>query len=367
MKLPEEEADHELRKLLRAKLDGYQAPVRDEVRVNVFAALGRSSDRYYWILALGLLLILGGIFAVEKMGSRKRPVAVIKKSAVQEHRIQSSPATIQMDPAKEQVTEMKIAERQPHLQQLHAKADQIVVTQTYPAVAVTSLTPIDSITFSINLKNPAIALIPEKSDAKKPGLLHDVKGIFSVSGLQTFQLVNLSQSPSERVQNFRFAPLLSSKSLSYRITAGLAKKNTQLLMSYTYLRNWTEFEVGTNQLVATRVGENQYQVYRIGEKHVMDDRAHLLGIGLRQSIPMPPHILRNYALNLGVDYTRIIPKGEDLVWGNASFTRRFYQTEKLLFDIGPYFQYSFIERKAEGQTWKSRPYQVGISLGVKWK
>jgi len=100
---------------------------------------------------------------------------------------------------------------------------------------------------------------------------------------------------------------------------------------------------------------------------VTDDRSNLIGIGIRQIWMLPQHILKNYSVNLGIEYTHIISKEEDLFWGNLGFYKQVYQSGRSRFEIGPYLQYSFVERKIAGQIWKYRPYQIGISIAVKMK
>lgn len=378
MKSPEEKADNELGKTLRDKFAGFNAPVKDQVRVNVFAALGRSSDRYYWIFAVTFLLILGGLFVADRLESPKpkmvgpgRMLPTNGKPAFDNEKTFAAKGITESAPITDRSKQKESAVPKPiAMQEIESVAEQKKIESLAQPAELEFLVPIDSVNLHIDLDPARIALLPEKAPSdsmQKPGLLHGVKGIFSASVLQTFQFVHLSQAASDRVQNFQFAPALSSKSLSYRMTAGIEKKHTQLLLSYTYLRNWSTFEIGTNQLVATRIGERQYTVRRIGEAHVADDRSHLIGIGVRQSFTMAKHILRNYALHVGLDYTRELTKRENLLWGNVAFTRQVYESARNQFVIGPYFQYSFMERKVEGHSWKWRPYQVGISLGMKLK
>lgn len=237
-------------------------------------------------------------------------------------------------------------------------------------ISASLLPPIDSLYMSIPpgmTTLPSVAKSIAAESAKKRTVHFGLKGVFSVTALQTFQLVNLSQAGSDRIQNFRFAPLLSSRSLSYKLTGGVERKHTQLHLSYTYFRNWNEFETGTNQVTATRIGQNQYSMLRIGEMHVEDDRSHLIGVGLRQNLPVPQHILKNYAANAGVEYTREVSKAQNFLWGTLGFYKQLHQSDGSRIDIGPYVQYSFLERKVEGQAWKYRPYQVGISVGVRLK
>lgn len=245
-----------------------------------------------------------------------------------------------------------------------------ISTSAEKEVALAFLSSIDSVNLAISKAASTLPMVAEYASGdlhKKPVVKYSIKGIFSIGVMQTLQLVNLSQSSVGRLQNFRFAPLLSSKSLSYKLTAGLEKRNTQLLFSYAYFRNWNEYEIGTNQVVAVRNDANQYRMLRIGENHIEDDRSHLIGIGLRQNIKIPQNIMKNYTINLGMEYTRLLPDGQNLLWGNLGFSKQVYHNDKIQIDAGPYVQYSFIERKVEAQSWKFRPYQIGISLGVKLK
>ncbi|WP_439555805.1 hypothetical protein [Dyadobacter sp.] len=434
MKLPEEEADNELGKRLREKFQGFNAPVKDQVRVNVFAALGKSPNLLYWFYRAGALLLvvalLGGYLLYNRPFNGKTPIAVLKntknadskskdlapisesgKSVTDQldhrHLNEDAGQASTLENASKQTTIQGRPEEKVSIQKDKANGskrftnrasnpnsivvfektnkdftanknsnsdpeiiDNPAITEAEQPVNPALVSPIDSIHFSTSSKPltiPHLATNTIDEAAKKPRTAFGLKGIFSAFVLQTFQLVNLSQSASDRIQNFRFAPLLSSKSLSYKFTAGVERKHTQLLVSYAYFRNWNEYEIGTNQVMVTRTAAQQYNMVRIGEKHVEDDRSHLLGIGLRQRFDIPQHIMKNYSVNVGAEYTRLLPKGQNLIWGNLGFYKQVYQTGGIQLQIGPYLQYSFTERKVAGQTWKSRPYQFGVSLGVKMK
>jgi hypothetical protein len=430
MKSPEEEADSELGKRLREKFEGYKVPGEDRARAPIFAALGQSSFGLYRTAVISGLLLIAVFFLFDltklPTGFDKKGSSVLnknktnnpaKKQAKPDLETQSNPGhndDLQLkyaQPAlKNNLTSfknkrttqkpgIKIAGKTenaditpPSLEHSAAivgltKAPLAQTEKTGPghtymntahkrpvntsrnSSELDSLSPIDAINISVSFGLLTIppTLNATKEPVKKPAMKSGLKGVFSASIMQTFQLVSLSPSAEDRVQNLQFVPLLSSKSLSYKLTAGIEKRNTQALLSYTYLRNWNEYEIGTNQVIATRVGHQQYDMTIIGEKHFEDERSHLLGIGIRQRFQVPKHVLKNYSVDLGIDYTRLMRKEQDLVWGNIGFYKNIYGASGIRLDVGPYLQYSFTQRQVAQQTWKSRPYQVGISLGVKLK
>ena len=434
MKSLEEEANQELGKRLREKLEGYKAPVKDQVRSNIFAGLDRSTYRFYWVIGIGSLLLITGYFlgdrlldhkfhdkavlfdsgkteAASKKGNHtkpgsesigttknqtdrsyleKEPIGAItsgvleKKMVMQRSAVDNvhnkkrdgdrsasrlkfkslvNPKTDLLNHIKES-TEKEVVKFDA---ETNIKSETVLVRSSMPVNLIASC---NRIAFSNSLKIPTIPQVIQsnlREVVKIPGIMDGVKAVFSAATMQTFQRINLSQSGSERIQNFQFTPLLSSKSLSYKFTAGLEKKHTQLLLNYQYLRSWNEFEIGTNQVIAEQTSTNQYTMKRIGEKHIEDDRSHLIGIGLRQSFMLPQQILPNSNFNLGIDYTRILPISQDLVWGNLGICKQIYQSGKNQLEIGPYFQYSFVQLRVAGQSWKYRPYQFGISVNLKVK
>ncbi|KAA6438548.1 hypothetical protein FEM33_17865 [Dyadobacter flavalbus] len=423
MKSPEEEADHELGKKLREKLENYEAPVNEQVRLNVFAALDRSLNKWYWFAALGILLIIAAFFLGERLKDRytdqkgalstsgKTRIVIRRKDdakSVIKDTHQNSDKTLS-EANSAAATTSGISEKKAGIQKQNSKkADskkcrplalvkpyisrryKLIPLQTFEdtvkkdirksdaevsieagaktiqlPVDLAFLPAIDQIAPGSSSKLPAIPnVLPDKGSkpVKRPGIMHGVTAIFSAAALQSFQLVDLGHSGSERIQNFQFAPLLSNRSLSYKLTAGVEKKHTQLLLSYQYLRSWNEYEIGTDQVIAAQNDMHQYSMIRLGEGHIADDRSHLIGIGIRQRFMVPRQILATSSLHLGVDYTRVVPIGQDMVWGNLGFYKRIYQSDRNVLEAGPFVQYSFAKRNVAGKSWKYRPYQFGVSL-----
>lgn len=434
MKTPEEEADKEIGKRLREKFEGYKAPVKDQVRVNIFAALEEPTSRLYWVLGVCALLFIvafflsdrlwdGGIYNQASISAQHQTRAAIKSKMQEKSVLQSKDRKseemdgtyVKSDTGPSGVRKMS-GEKVSNQIQNGKNADNLIIqkyrrekfekssiqygadevsrqpigdsatmstrkadvetnsaiSNTFPAqhYDLEFLIPIDSVKtgrHSWPLTIPQVAENTVSQSVEKMGIRYGVKAVFSASALQTFQLVNLSHSGADRIQNFEFAPYLSSRSLSYKFTAGLEKKHTQMLVSYQYLRNWNEYEIGTNQVIATQAGTQKYEMTRVGEKHVADDRSHLIAIGIKESFMLPKHLLKNYGVNLGMEYTHIVSASQGLLWGNLGFYKQFHQSRKSQFEIGPYLQYSFFERKVAGQIWRYRPYQIGISLGMKVK
>jgi hypothetical protein len=429
MKSPEEEADRELGKKLREKFDGYKVPGKDRARKPIFEALDKSSNRLYWlplmaaVFLIAVLLLFDLVKTPAGFSNKKftvlhknktehalkkqaKPYSQIEAGSVGKGILQQNHAPtgsknnvlefknrqivlkqdIQIsDKPKTNTRPMLGAENLasiphsknvPEVDKENTGTDYTDVKSDYNVPASTKIdaaelaliSPIDSVSISVSsdpLTIPSVSSKTVSEAVRKPAVTDGVRAVFSASVLQTFQLVTLSQSAEDRIQNLRFGKILSYKSLSYKMTAGIEKKYTQLLLSYTYLRNRNEYEIGTNQVIATRVGDHQYRMTIIGEKHLEDERSHLLGIGIRQRLKIPQNIVRNYSVNFGMDYTRLISTGQDLVWGSIGLFKSINTSAGTRFEIGPYFQYSFTKRDVIRQTWKSRPYQVGVSFGVK--
>ena len=420
MKSPEEEADQELAKRLQQKFQGFNAPVNDRVRVNVFAALSKSPKMAYWLLRAGMLLLAALIIGYIVYDHKPSDKVVLKGRIEASVKIRptksgtESISEISLKKSKDKLTRQTGINKKAYRQttgkekplslskqtvlkrpraiykedpmsngkfkqysfdgiensdiKINRNNGAVTITEKFLSLAL--LPSIDS--FNLNTSFTKLTIAHRSADdsreiVKREGIFNGFTGVFSLSVLQTFQLIDLSETTSEHVQNFRFAPFLSSRSLTYKLTAGVEKKHTRLSLSYAYLRNWNEYEIGTNQVVATKIGENQYRMIRVGEKHIEDDRSHLIGMGIQQKFMMPQHILKGYSVNTGAEYTRLMPSGQNLVWGNFGFYKQIYKSSGTDLEVGPYAQYSFTQREIAGQTWKSRPYQVGVSLHIKMK
>lgn len=188
--------------------------------------------------------------------------------------------------------------------------------------------------------------------------------LFSVIPLQTYQVLNISSTAANRFQNIEFAPILSLKSKGLKLSTGIQKKGIQLLVNYSFIRNWTYYEVGNGEVVVDRVADDQYILTEKGDSHIKNEKLHLLGLGIRKALPLrgPLHA---YELKLGGDYARLLNEKQGIASVNLALTRPILFIRHHTLSIGPFAELGLNQRTVSEQTWKYRPYQFGISLDLK--
>ena len=188
--------------------------------------------------------------------------------------------------------------------------------------------------------------------------------LFSVTPLQTYQILDITSTAANRFQNIEFAPLLSLKSKGIKLAAGIQKKSIQILINYSFIRNWTYYEVGNGEVIVDQVADDQYILKENGDSYTKNEKLHLLGLGIRQAIALrgPLHA---YELKLGADYARLLNEKQGITSVNVALTRPILFFHNQTLSIGPFAELGLNQRNVSGQTWKYRPYQFGISLDLK--
>ena len=188
--------------------------------------------------------------------------------------------------------------------------------------------------------------------------------LFSVTPLQTYQILDITSTAANRFQNFEFAPMLSLKSKGIKFSTGIQKKGIQLLVNYSFIRNWTYYEIGNGEVIVDQVADDQYILQENGDSYTKNEKLQLLGLGIRQAIALrgPLHA---YELKLGADYARLLNEKQGITSVNVALTRPILFFHNQTLSIGPFAELGLNQRNVSGQTWKYRPYQFGISLDLK--
>ncbi|GAB2792820.1 hypothetical protein GCM10027275_42230 [Rhabdobacter roseus] len=153
--------------------------------------------------------------------------------------------------------------------------------------------------------------------------------------------------------------------MGYKVSAGLEKGHLRLLLNYGYLRNWNYYEIGSGRIEVNYTPENQYSFRRVGLPHVIDERLHLLGGGVRTLLPMSHTPLRKLETRVGIEFTSVLPTRLAMIWVNISSTKNVNLGKNLDLAVGPFAEYSLTQRSLVGGHWQSRPYRLGIAVELR--
>jgi len=188
--------------------------------------------------------------------------------------------------------------------------------------------------------------------------------LFSITPLQTYQILDITSTAANRFQNFEFAPMLSLKSKGIKFSTGIQKKGIQLLVNYSFIRNWTYYEVGNGEVIVDQVVDDQYILTEKGDSYIKNEKLHMLGLGIRKSVPLKGP-LHAYELKLGADYARLLNEKQGIASVNVALIKPMLFFHNQTLSIGPFAELGLNQRTVSGQIWKYRPYQFGISLDLK--
>ncbi|GGN07232.1 hypothetical protein GCM10010967_48420 [Dyadobacter beijingensis] len=203
------------------------------------------------------------------------------------------------------------------------------------------------------------------SDVKRTARAFAPKWSLSVTPMQSFQVMKLWSSPQLSLQNIRFSPVLSLQSKAMKVSGGLEAFGVGLLASYSYIGNRVHFETATDEYIVVPSDNQSYAVIRKGMPLVREESLNLLSIGIRKNITLGRGRLSNYRGAIGLDYSRILAKKRSITMAGIGIYRQWsFGTNASLF-VGPYAQVGLTQRVVIPGIWKYRPYQLGISVGIR--
>lgn len=242
-----------------------------------------------------------------------------------------------------------------------ASTDSNVEERTEQGVGIEMLPSLGPF-FGNSLQNPPIAVQADVAGEDNVVGSKRLRWLVSVTPVQTFQLLTLRSTPELGYQDVRFASLRSMRSKGIKVAAGVEKAGFGLTASYAYVRNWTRYEVATDQFDVRPSSAGGFEVNRRGIEGELDDQLHLLGIGLRKSLG--PYRMLDGVQNvvLGTDFARTLSKKRSMLSVYAKLGRQVSLTDKVRVSIGPYVEIGITQRTIVPGIWKYRPYQAGISL-----
>lgn len=418
MNTPEENPDDLFGKRLRERFDGFTPEVDESVRRNIFGGAAGVNKYYYLgmvfiVVLLGFLYVSenvkwgGGLEKVHSLSGQKESVLPELQDALVSKNISTKKETKPSESAhlKSVFSESNTAESsQKSLPKKHTNWNSdFQIPAPISIVRATGQPGTPETDDQSAVKNEILKFESKQEDLPKQPDLHLLEGkdaffekmdfaslitvpavdsmiplikdrpaspaewIFSMAALPAFQIVHLNSLPELSYQNVKFAPILSARSMSYKVSAGIEKRKFQLLLSYGYLRNWNTYEIGSSRVRVDRQDDQDYTAMPIGELHEIDEQLHLLGLSVRRTLMLPENFAKLNRATIGAEYTRVWPTGQNMYWGNMGIARRIVNTRHSSVQIGPYAQYSFSKRSVGTPTWKSQPYQIGLSAEVKFK
>jgi hypothetical protein len=187
--------------------------------------------------------------------------------------------------------------------------------------------------------------------------------LFSVIPLQTYQMLNITSNVSNRFQNFGFAPFMSLLSKGIKLNTGVQTDGFQFLMNYSFIRNWSSYEIGNGEVIVN-TSADQFTMIEKGDSYTKDEKLHMLGLGVVKLVPLQG-ALRKFDLKVGAEYARLLKERQGFVSVNLALTRPIVYGPRQIISVGPFAELGLNQRIILDQTWKYRPYQVGIIMNMK--
>jgi hypothetical protein len=375
--------DQAFARKLRERFEDFQAPEKDGLSEKIFESIGIKPRRSRWLALVFIvfLLLLGlrtGIhFNKTHIKERK---SVLRKTESGHRNAADNPTSSQIrkeTPAKQYPSKtykrdfatnaVDFIPSAELVESIASAADSNVATTFVHTDSNAVMLSGRDLHFS-QLALPEIGFKDSSQTNKKPtGPKHSrFIPVFSVSGGQQFQIVNVHSDSELPFQNVQFAPLLTVRSMFYKVSAGIEKGSLQLLVTYGNMRTWNYYEVGTNRIEIDPAKADQYIQRRAGMPRIIDEKMHLLGLSARTALPLSSRPFRGMSTMAGLEFTTILPDPAIMLWANIRSMKNIHLNKKTDLAIGPYAEYSLSQRNLLGGRWQSRPYRIGLAVEIKF-
>lgn len=136
------------------------------------------------------------------------------------------------------------------------------------------------------------------------------------------------------------------------------------MVNFSRLHLQSYYQYSTDQYAVIENGSNQYAIQRLGDADTTNLSLNLLGLGVRKQIQFGGGILGRLFATAGLEYTRSLrARRQDLLFVNFTGGKKVAVSPQLSLTVGPYVEYSFTRLRVAEQL-KSRPYQIGLSVGL---
>ncbi|MEO6287364.1 MAG: hypothetical protein ABIN80_24305 [Dyadobacter sp.] len=190
--------------------------------------------------------------------------------------------------------------------------------------------------------------------------------IVSAAPLRTFQTLTIGHTNGVIYQNFQFPTSISAQTLGYKFSAGIEKNGFQLLLNYGKFRQSFRYEIARDEYLLQPDKSGEYKVVRKGTPVEENSVSDLVGMSLKKHLVRKSTFLKNYFGDLGLEVNRDLTSRTNMVWINAGFGRELFVDRNMRITFGPYVEYSLMKLRNEKNQFRVQPYQIGLSVGLKY-
>lgn len=190
--------------------------------------------------------------------------------------------------------------------------------------------------------------------------------ITAVTPLRTFQILTVRPGNGVVYQNFVLPGKISAETVGYKFSAGVERKGFQLLLNYGQFKQSYRYEIATSEFVVGPDLTGNYEVVRKGIPQYENSTARLVGMSVRKHTVRRSHFLRNYFGDFGAEFNRDLTSKKNMVWVNAGFGKELFAGNNVVMTVGPYLEYSLSKLRNPDNPFKIQPYQIGLSVGLRY-
>ncbi|CAG5008322.1 hypothetical protein DYBT9275_04241 [Dyadobacter sp. CECT 9275] len=372
------EIDQAFEQKLRKRFEDFQAPDKEGLSEKIFESIDKKPRRRRWLAASTMLLLLLLALPAGLMQKKAR-VAGRKETLAEPGKIK----TLYSSKTRKETAEKRSSKI---LNKRNTSFDpNVSVAKTELSASTVSVadSSINSPFIRTNINADLLSVrgpyfrrfaLPgitfeeasQTNEQKSSTKSSPFTPVFSVTGLQQFQLVQVHSDAEMPFQNVQFAPLLDMRSTGYKASIGFEKGSLRLLLNYGNLRNWSYYELGTKRIEISPATDGQYVQHRNGVPHVIDEKLHLLGLSAKTAIPLNRTPLRGFSTLAGLEFTTVLPDRSVMFWATISSVKSFHLGKKADLAIGPFAEYSLTQRSFLDGRWQTRPYRIGLTAEIKF-
>ncbi|MCF0070182.1 hypothetical protein LZD49_06845 [Dyadobacter sp. CY261] len=190
--------------------------------------------------------------------------------------------------------------------------------------------------------------------------------VAGITPLRTFQILTVRPGNGVVYQNFVLPSKISAATVGYKFSAGVERKGFQLLLNYGQFKQSYRYEIATGEFVVGPDLSGNYEVVRKGIPQEQNSTVRLVGMSIKKHIVRRSHFLRNYFGDVGAEFSRDLTSEKNLVWLNAGFGKELFAGNNVVMTVGPYFEYSVSKLRNPDNPFKIQPYQIGLSVGLRY-
>lgn len=241
------------------------------------------------------------------------------------------------------------------------------------------LTPLDKNDFTVQIEN---------SEKINPAILQESSTTTELSAVNTSDLQpliikrnKLSFTGSVGVTNTQYVVTLQphhfitirdatlpdiAKGINWKpqVNLGLDYSNWQIQLNYRAFSQRMEYWVTEGAFEVDYNGNQVQSIRAVGSNEQIMRNVQLLGLSLRKSFPLKS--FHTY-VGLGAGYFFSLGEGNSPgAWGQLYTGRQFSLNEKLQIFVEGQFNYSFQTHSHSDHPIYTRPYQIGLTTGLRW-